>query len=291
MKTVSALIIALIVALSVPVYSENANLAANPGFEDAGGDDPYFWTSSSWQNDGRLSLDRTQAHSGKASALIVNGKATDSRYKQQITVRADTYYRLTCWIKTENVGAGAKGANISIDGLTDTSQDIQGTSGDWVYVELYGKSGVGQESFVLTLGLGGYSSENTGKAWFDDVAVEELEGAPAAGSIVRLFKTEAADSGPGNSRSRDYPGVNPVFIFLLILMALLFGLIAYFALRKKQKNKQSANKSETVHLKFRLDKKRFKNYVRYDYHISFYRADKSWGSHRSRNLLDARQSR
>ncbi|KKR28323.1 MAG: Glycosyl transferase family 39 [candidate division CPR2 bacterium GW2011_GWD2_39_7] len=225
MKTAAALIIAFLLAFATPAYAENTNLVANPGFEEFDGNDPYFWTSGSWQDDGAFTLDTSQMHSGKSSALIINEKATDARYKQEVKVQSNAYYRLSCWIKTENVGTQTKGANISIDGLLAVSQDIKGTSEDWTYVELYGKSGSDQKSFILTLGLGGYSNLNTGKAWFDDVIVEKLDGEPAIGNVVELFKQETSNVAPEKDVSSNTSSVNPVFILALLIVLMIPGII------------------------------------------------------------------
>ena len=272
MKTAAALIIAFLLSFATPAYAESTNLAANPGFEEFDGGDPYFWTSGSWQNDGAFALDTAQAHSGKSSALIINDKATDARFKQEIKIKSNTYYRLSCWIKTENVGMEAKGANISIDGLLAASQDIKGTSEDWTYVELYGKSGSDQKSFTLTLGLGGYSSLNTGKAWFDDVAVEELDGEPAIGNVVNLFKPESVELDPAKGIIPTGPAVNPIFILSLLIVLMIPGVMLYLTYRRKQINgkktitpakyarhspTKSKELSEPQAVKLRLDKKDF----------------------------------
>jgi len=68
---------------------------------------------------------------------------------QPIKVKGDTYYRLSCWVKTENVGTKTKGANISIEGSLDTSRDIRETSDNWEYLELYGKTSPNQETLLL----------------------------------------------------------------------------------------------------------------------------------------------
>lgn len=247
MKTAIALMITFLLAFATPAWAEAANLAANPGFEEFEGNDPYFWTSSSWQNDGAFALDTSQAHTGKASALIINDKATDARFKQEIKVKSNTYYRLSCWIKTENVGSEALGANISIDGLLAVSQDVKGTSGDWTYVELYGKSESDQESFVLTLGLGGYSNLNTGRAWFDDVAVEELEGAPAMGNVFNLFAEETGKTESETGGASNASGINPAFVLLLLVVLLIPGIILYLNYKKERAEiggKASASKSK-----------------------------------------------
>ncbi|NJD02519.1 MAG: phospholipid carrier-dependent glycosyltransferase, partial [Ruminiclostridium sp.] len=217
-------------------YAENINLAANPGFEEFDGSDPFYWTSGSWQNDGAFTLDTAAAHSGKSSALIINNKATDSRFKQEIKVKSNTYYRLSCWIKTEDVGSKTIGANLSIDGLLPTSQDVKGTSEDWTYIELFGITGKDQKSFTLTLGLGGYGSLNTGKAWFDDVVVEELEGKPAIGNVVYLFKPETSKIDPEKGILSTAPSVNPIFILSLLIVLMIPGIILYLKYKKNQMN-------------------------------------------------------
>lgn len=235
MKTVVAVIIGFLMIFSAPVWAENPNLVKNPGFEEAEGNDPYYWVSGSWENNGKFNLDNTQAHSGKSSALITNSKATDSRFKQQIPVEPGRYYRLSCWIKTEDVGTKEKGANISIDGLIETSQDVKSTSGEWIYVELYGVSSPSQKNFTLTLGLGGYSSLNTGKAWFDDVVVEELEAAPADTNVIKLYKANETKPDTENSI---YTAINPMFILMIISLLLVVGIILYFTLTRRQPQDQ-----------------------------------------------------
>jgi dolichyl-phosphate-mannose-protein mannosyltransferase len=224
------LAVLLLLSICTPISAQSNNLAVNNSFEENEGDDPYFWMSSSWDNTGRLQLDKTQAHSGQVSALIINDTATDSRFNQQISVKGETYYKLSCWIKTENVGPDAMGANLSIEGLTSASNNIKGTSNDWTYSELYGISGKNQKSFTLTIGLGGYNSLNTGKAWFDDVSVEELAGAPEQGTVVKLY-TDTAETSSGNVEKA--PGWSRGLVLLLIAAVLLAAVIWFILTGKK----------------------------------------------------------
>jgi dolichyl-phosphate-mannose-protein mannosyltransferase len=231
LKVVIISAISLLLLLYTPIIAQSSNLAVNNSFEEnEGQNDPYFWMGSSWENAGSLQLDKTQAHSGQSSALIINGTATDSRFKQQIPVKSETYYKLSCWIKTENVGPDAKGANLSIEGLTDTSDDIKGTSNNWTYVELYGISGKDQKSFVLSLGLGGYNSLNTGKAWFDDIMVEELAGAPEQGTVIKLY-AETAGTVSGNTEGAS--GRNPGLL-LLVPAVIFLAAAAWFIIKLKK---------------------------------------------------------
>lgn len=241
------------------VFAEGVNLATNPGFEENEGSEPYFWTKGSWQDSGKFSLDNTQFHSGKVSAVIVNDVESDSRYKQEIKVKPDKYYKITCWVKTENVGEATKGANISVDGLTGTSNDVKGTTSDWVQLELYGVTGGNQESFILTLGLGGYSNTNTGKAWFDDVTVEELKGAPESGNVIKLYK-DVAPSTPVKPVSS---GSNGALILFAVLLFLVLAALIFVIGNKKFGAGSAMNGSGSVlptqvwPVKLKLDRKDF----------------------------------
>lgn len=216
----------LLLMSSTFVKAEGQNLAENPGFEEEESGVFSIWAKGSWEDKGQFSADKAIKHSGKNSACIINNDATDSRYKQTIVTQGNTYYKISCWIKTENVGPDGKGANISIENLIDTSEDIKGTS-DWRYVELYGKTDKNQQNFTLTLGLGGYSSVDSGKAWFDDVSVEQLSGPPADKNVVNLFNSQtSADSGASKS--------NTTLIIIIIMGVILLATIGYFIFSGKK---------------------------------------------------------
>jgi len=73
-----------------------------------------------------------------------------------VTVSPNSYYKLSGWIKTENVGNDVLGANLSLEGVTTYSKDIRGTVDEWQYTELYIKTGENVETIKVSLGLGGY---------------------------------------------------------------------------------------------------------------------------------------
>ena len=192
LKLFFILIISIQPFLISTVNAQGENIVKNPGFEEGDTHSPNFWYTHSWnKEEGRSEffLDETQFHTGNRSACIINNKDNDSRYKQNIKVKGNTYYRISCWVKTENVKSNIKGANLSLEGSTDTSRDVRGTSSNWEYIELYGKSSPNQESFTLTVGLGGHGNINTGKAWFDDIEVVELDTLPPGKTAINLIPT------------------------------------------------------------------------------------------------------
>lgn len=111
----------------------------------------------------------------------------DARFKYTVNAEKKTYYKISAYIKTENVSSRVeKGANLSIDLLYDVYGNFFGTR-DWTYVEFYGLTGASQTSFTVLLRLGGYGSTNTGKAYFDDFKVEKIDKLPAGEEATALY--------------------------------------------------------------------------------------------------------
>lgn len=163
MKKLLPLIVVMVtLLLNISVFADNTNLVQNFGFEQGSLDN---WEKSSYHNDDGVTefiLDDKVSHTGSKSVCIINNSANDSRYKQNIKVKDNSYYKLSCWVKTENVGSEYKGANISVDGIIDTSNDIKGTSG-WQCVEIYGSTKKNRTVLLLQLVLGDIATKTPGK--------------------------------------------------------------------------------------------------------------------------------
>ncbi|MGE5551472.1 MAG: glycosyltransferase family 39 protein [Bacteroidota bacterium] len=180
--------------LSVLPIGASANLIANGGFENVAAGQPEMWSRDVWvQGDDatRFSVETGRAHTGARCAVIESYKENDAKLVQHVRVKPGTVYKLSCWIKAENAGPETKGANITVLGILETSKDLRDTQGKWEYVELYGRTGPKQEEVSVSLRLGGYGSLNTGRAFFDDVVMEEAD-APAGATVVNLFAAEPA---------------------------------------------------------------------------------------------------
>ena len=230
-RIIFLLVAVLLLTLCIPAFAEGTNLIQNPGFEDGSPDDAYFWLNHSWDTkpgSSEFKVDTTQVHSGSRSVRIVNTSANDSRYEQQVKAKPNSYYKLSCWIKTQNVGTDNKGANLSVENLLDTSKDLKGTNAAWEYVELYGKTGPDQQSFNVTLGLGGYGSLNTGTAWFDDMAVEEVPSVPSDRTAINLFQGSNTSSNTSSGSSKT------TLIIIGLLFAAFLGALGYFMMKGKK---------------------------------------------------------
>lgn len=261
MKKFKALIILFLGIILAFGYSNcdaaEKNSVKNSGFETLNGNKAADWDSYSWQDKGIFNIDNKNKYSGDKSISITNNEPSDSRYKQVIAVKANSYYKLSCYIKTSGVGINNKGANLSIENLLSTSKDITGTT-DWKYVEVYGQTDKNQNTFTLTIGLGGYGSLNTGTAWFDDVNVEKVDTVPASETVIKLYKENQTSNGAStynsnknsvntnnnaNVSKNNMTNITLIFLGALFVLAIL---ILYFFIKGKEgilliKNKNSTH--------------------------------------------------
>jgi hypothetical protein len=162
--------------LAVPIALRvAANLAADPGFDqDLGApwrEVAFIVRAGLFSRD----LQPPPGRSGPAALItIAASEENDARLAQTFDGRPNTWYRLSGWIRTEGVIGGA-GANLTIEwpGFGwRASPGIYGTT-DWQRVSvdaLLGDTAV----FEIQARLGHYSATSTGRAWFDDIRLEEL---------------------------------------------------------------------------------------------------------------------
>ena len=170
-----------------PVY--DVELVKNGGMEqlDASGDAEGWYRDMWFWDDGISDLTlSTDAYEGEYALMVVNYGENDARFVQDIAVEPDAWYHLSCMVKSEDCGNGLAGAGISVLGCSATSEYAYSTLGDWVRLDLYGRTGEKQRTMSVALRVGGYSALNTGKAWFDDVSVTRVRSVPDAFEAVRF---------------------------------------------------------------------------------------------------------
>lgn len=167
----------------------SANLLPNGSFEEgtfASAGTPTGWTRDIWSpRTGTLTWDNTQARQGPKSVKISFSTPNDARWIQTVSVQPNTRYRLSGWVKTENVAHSAEvvdaGANLSLFGTWTRSTGLFGTT-DWTYVSLEFNSESNTQVTVAAR-LGYWAGTTTGTAWFDDLRLEAMpsQAASAAG--------------------------------------------------------------------------------------------------------------
>lgn len=151
----------------------------NGTFSEGSGGTPSEWRIDRWDTKPDVTEFLWKAPSGDQPGMagIRNSKPNDARFVQDLHVKEETWYHIAGRIKTENIGQASIGAYLSLMEGFQNSQDIKGSE-DWQPVELWVKTEKWQDRLTLALRVGGYSSLNTGEAWFSNITVEAVSGPP-----------------------------------------------------------------------------------------------------------------
>ncbi|MEI6131523.1 MAG: phospholipid carrier-dependent glycosyltransferase [Bacillota bacterium] len=241
-KILFSLIITITVLTINFLPSTAANVALvvkDPSFEKNVRNSSPFWSFDSYDNIGTSSLDsnKKNVHTGKYSLLITNPKGTHSKVNQNIIVEPNSIYHFQCWVKAENVQPDTTicvnmAINNSLDGY---SKSILTTKNEWQLLEMYKKTDATTKELGFQLAIGGYGSSSTGKAWFDDVAIEKVDSVPANWeSKDANIITFSGKSGGGDSNAQSN---SSLFLFIGIIVLVIAGIAAYLVFSGKNKKK------------------------------------------------------
>ncbi len=213
----ASLLWVVLVASADPVLAKG--LVQNGDLSQGSGGTPADWRIDRWDTNAGTTEFLWKGPSGSdlGMAGIRNSKPNDARFVQDVRVKEETWYQISGQIKTENVGQASIGAYLSLMEGFQNSQDIKGSE-DWQPVELWVKTEKWQDRLTLALRLGGYSSLNTGEAWFRDIGVEPVSGPPPNAKNVYQPAT-----GSG--------GLAPLSLWALILLLGLLTAALWYYLR------------------------------------------------------------
>ena len=205
---------------------QTGNLIANGDFALTTDGEPDGWQTGAWVTSAGASyLEAVTLEDGTTAALVENAAANDARFEQTIAVRENATYRLTARVMAEGCGEGTKGANVSFSGVYGTSRDLHDTNGQWETLTLYGRTGKGQKEITVMARLGGYGADNTGKAWFTDVSLEQVETVPVGETVLDLATpapSKKTDAGaPKTAQERSIPLLIGAACLYMALAALL----------------------------------------------------------------------
>ena len=177
------------------------NLLGNGSFENEQDGQPLQWHPATYGGRAEFALAQP-GHAGSRSVRISSSAGSDASWSQAVKVEPNTHYRLTAWIKTENI-SGAQGALLNVHELqgavTVRTKALSGNQ-DWTQVETSFNSG---DLTTLTVNclFGGWGAAK-GTAWFDDLQLLQ-QGASLlpgpVGTAVRIVTTHYAQRGPVES--------------------------------------------------------------------------------------------
>ncbi|WP_019913677.1 phospholipid carrier-dependent glycosyltransferase [Paenibacillus sp. HW567] len=227
----SAIIVFMLLLFTLPVTSIYAegNLLQNPGFEDGEDGAPSGWTKDMWisgDSSGLLSVQSEVVHSGSKAAVIENLEPNHLKWVQNITVAPKSYYKISGYVKIVSTAGQGLGANIFPVGIGSGYPATTDTAGDWQYLEFYGQTGPEQKTLGIGAALGGYSSLIQGKAYFDDLSVEQVAAAPDGVSVISL-DAQAAAQNAGSQAAETPHKVSPAKLLLLSALFSVFFAFLY----------------------------------------------------------------
>ncbi|MFQ3573566.1 MAG: glycosyltransferase family 39 protein [Thermodesulfovibrionales bacterium] len=219
------ILLAMFFCLSPTHASEN--LLYNPDFEVISDGFPVGWKRDTWIKDRDttdIKITSSNPFRGNAAVVIITKEPDDAKLIQDIAVHPNSLYLFRCKIRAEGIPTDSKGANISVLGIPETSEDLHDTKGQWQEVTIYGKTGYKQTNLTFGLRIGGYGSLNKGKAEFDDCIIKRVDSIPLSARVINLFKEEKKQV-----KSTVW-GLDAVF-----LAALFFLLLGIFVTRIKSR--------------------------------------------------------
>lgn len=155
------------------LHREGPNLLPNPGFEVAGADGlPEGWKRRDYNKaEGTVGAEwktvsgKDQFHGGKQAVRCVTRGDADTSLHTDVTLKPNTQYRLSGWVK----GASGLRGNISLNDHIGRAQTDRVTrSGDWTEVETIFNSGNRITASINILHVA------RGDGYFDDVKLCEL---------------------------------------------------------------------------------------------------------------------
>ena len=174
------LIVIGIFLLAAPAGAEGDNLLVNGDFKILNNDGlPESWFVDAYRLDPGYSVfSMTEGKDGETSAILIQNTAkNDARLAQTVSVRPESLYCFSAYVRADGVREG-HGANLSVEGLYAFSEKKYDTDGQWQKIEYYGETGPDQHEVTVFARVGGYSGESKGTAAFCNLSLEEVEGLP-----------------------------------------------------------------------------------------------------------------
>lgn len=228
-KKIIITLILILLIVPITVFAAEENLIKNPSFEETTSGYPNEWYDEMWHKATDYTDITVEDVDGAKVLQIANNFENDARLCQNIKVRGNRTYKLSGYIKADNVIDG-KGANLSFKDVMASTDGCFDTKGQWQYVEMYGKTSLFQGNVTIYVRVGGYGSLSSGTAQFDRITLEEVKKVPQGIKVHSLKKVVAKSNSSSNKKD------SIKFLAPSILIT-AFMLLGFFLLRKKLYNK------------------------------------------------------
>jgi DUF1680 family protein/alpha-L-arabinofuranosidase len=144
----------------------------NFSFEQSIDNQPSAWRPQTYGGKAEFEYS-SDYRTGNRSVMISSENGADAGWMTTAIVKPHSKYRLSAWIKTENLVAGSsKGALLNLHNIQPLQTPAVSGTKDWTKVELEFDTSDNAAVQINCL-FGGWGLA-TGKAWFDDVNLELL---------------------------------------------------------------------------------------------------------------------
>lgn len=170
------------------------NVIPNASFEDGTPKGPRGWRTYTWN--GQANFEYVPAgRTGNRCVAISSTVGADAAWYIRVPVEPFARYRLSGWIKTENVDVkGGRGALLNLHDMQPlATQAVVGTS-DWTRVELEFDTEQ-QDSVWINCLFGGWGLA-TGKAYFDDIELVMIAQRPMEPPKIEVDATKQMEPIP-----------------------------------------------------------------------------------------------
>ena len=164
---------------------EIKNPVKNSSFEQTDGDGPAKWFKSNYSGKGTFELADT-GRTGSRCVMLSSEEGADISWSQVVSVEPFGRYRLSGWIKTEDLDRNTgSGALLNIHDIQSVRTNSLTGTNDWAKVQCEFRT-MGSTSIHINCLFGGWGRAK-GKAWFDDIKLQMLE------KVVPVSKTVEAE--------------------------------------------------------------------------------------------------
>ncbi|NOX55368.1 MAG: hypothetical protein GXP27_13210, partial [Planctomycetes bacterium] len=162
----------LVVLCGIARGDSDAAQIPNASFEQPGEHQPVGWQTHVWRGQPEFAYAHV-GHTGRRSVQISSTSGADAGWYTIVPVEPFSVYRLSGWIKTQNVRAGSgRGALFNLHNLQSVKTPAIVGTRDWTRVEVVFETQE-QDHVQINCLFGGWG-ESTGTAWYDDVLLERL---------------------------------------------------------------------------------------------------------------------
>lgn len=151
---------------------EPANWVPNASFERVAKGQPQAWRTEKWGGQGVFQYVEG-GRTGKRCVMISSETGADIGWACTVPIEPYARYRLSGWIKTENVKPkGGRGALLNLHNLQPVATRALVGTYDWTRVEVEFEAD-DLDAVQVNCLFGGWGLA-TGRAWYDDIAIEQI---------------------------------------------------------------------------------------------------------------------